>query len=84
MKITRQIKTLLVPGRQELNLKTRIKQTTNKNIFLFAGGQEHPEQVQRSGGEATAYSGRPRLRLCIRDHFKLRPYVRLKAGPRFS
>ena len=35
MKITRQIKTLLVPGRQELNLKTRIKQTTNKNIFYL-------------------------------------------------
>ena len=40
--------------------------------FPFSGGQEHIEQVQRGGGEAFAHFGRAGLRLCIRDHFKLR------------
>ena len=40
--------------------------------FLFAGGQEHPEQVQRGGGEEIAHSGGAGIRLCIWNHFQLR------------
>jgi len=35
-------------------------------------GQKHLEQVQRGGGETAAHLGGAGLRLCIRDHFKLR------------
>ena len=64
--------TLLFPGRQELNLKAWIKQIFKIIPFLFAGGQEHPEQVQRGGGEEIAHSGGAGIRLCIWNHFQLR------------
>ena len=62
------------------NLKMRnfqsFKISCNKILtVLFPGGQEHLEQVQRGGGEATAHLGGAGLRLCIRDHFKLSSYV---------
>ena len=58
------------------------KMSCNKELTdLFAGGQEHLEQVQRGGGEATAHLRGAGLRLCIRDHFKLRLPT---SGPRFS
>ena len=54
------------------DLKAWIKQIFKINPFLFAGGQEHPEQVQRGGGEEIAHSGGAGIRLCIWNHFQLR------------
>ena len=40
-------------------------------MILFAGGQEHPGQVQRRGGEEAAHSGGAGLRVRVRDHQQL-------------
>ena len=48
--------------------KRPLKHESNKQQikhFLFAGGQEHPEQVQRGGGEEIAHSGGAGICLCI-------------------
>ena len=40
-------------------------------MILLAGGQEHPGQVQRRGGEEAAHSGGAGLRVRVRDHQQL-------------
>ena len=40
-------------------------------MILFAGGQEHPGQVQRRGGEEAAHSGGAGIRVRVRDHQQL-------------
>ena len=40
-------------------------------MILLAGGQEHPGQVQRRGGEEAAHSGGAGIRVRVRDHQQL-------------